>query len=110
MLKHLFFATVIGTGALFETGANAEEYPYRYPSYYRTVFMEAATRACVRDEEGNPTKMVLVFCECKVAGVAAFLTSKDLDEVRRGGIHVTPRYRALADQFEAECLKIVNGP
>jgi hypothetical protein len=106
MRKCLLLA-VLGTSAL--NVAKAEEYPYRYPSYYRTVFIEAATKACVRDEGDNPTKTVLTFCECKVAGVAAFLTAKDLAEMLEGGVHVTPRYQALADQFESECQKVVTG-
>jgi|SRR5258708_23716305 hypothetical protein len=103
-----FLLSAVVLGAVVSV-AEAEEYPLRYPSYYRTVFMESANKACVRDEGDTGTKTALVFCECKVVGVAAFLTAKDLEEASQGGIHVTPRYQAIADKFDAMCRKLVRG-
>jgi hypothetical protein len=88
--------------------AHAEEYPNRQPSYYRTVFIESATRACLRDE-GRSDKLIMIYCECKATQLATFMTQADLDEIMQGGVHVTPRYWELARNAEAVCLKVVTG-
>jgi len=88
--------------------AHAEEYPYRNPSYYRTVFMESAVKKCLRDE-GSTSEIIHLYCECKATEVAAFLTQKDLDEMMAGGIHVTQSYWNLSDKAERQCYKGITG-
>jgi hypothetical protein len=34
---------------------------------------------------------------------------KDLDEMVAGGLHVTPRYRELAEEGERLCFKVMTG-
>jgi hypothetical protein len=91
--------------------AGAEQFPYREPGPLRTVFVEAATKACIRDNEDPsiPKKAVSLFCECKVAVVATNMTAKDMQEIARGGIHVTPRYYELAQTAETACEKAITG-
>ena len=102
-----FLLSAVALGCVLSV-AEAEEYPLREPSSHRTVFVESAQKACVRDA-GNTGKKTTWFCECKVAGVAALLTAKDLEEMLQCGMHVTPRYQAIADQFDTDCEKLVRG-
>jgi hypothetical protein len=88
--------------------AHAEEYPYRNPSYYRTVFIDSAVRKCLRDE-GGTSEIMNAYCDCKATSLAAFITQRDLDEIMAGGLHVTPRYLELADKAERQCYKVVTG-
>jgi hypothetical protein len=60
------------------------------------AFIETATKACIRDallrlNADDSKETVSRFCDCKVAVVATFLTSKDLEEIAEGGVHVTRR-------------------
>ncbi|MGC0389353.1 hypothetical protein [Bradyrhizobium sp. USDA 241] len=101
-------ALCISAIAIRAGDALAEEYPYREPSYYRTVFIDSAVRKCLRDE-GSTSEVMHVYCECKATGVATFITQRDLDEMMAGGLHVTPRYLELADKAERQCYKIMTG-
>jgi hypothetical protein len=100
----LLSAVILGNGML-SVGA-AEEYPYRHPSYYRTAFMEAANKKCIRDGTDDFGSKTTLFCECKVALMAAFMTADILKELVQAGFDVTPRYQALAD---LHCRKLVTG-
>jgi hypothetical protein len=68
--------------------AAARQFPYREPGPYRTAFIETATKACIRDallrlNADDSKETVSRFCDCKVAVVATFLTSKDPMEMGR---------------------------
>jgi len=91
--------------------AETPEFPYRTAGPYRTAFVEAATKACIRDNEnaGVPKDAVFRFCDCKAAVVATFMTAKDVQEMAQGGMHVTPRYRELAQTAETSCEKAFTG-
>jgi hypothetical protein len=89
--------------------AGAQEFPYRQPSYYRTVFMEAAAKACMRDAALRPSNIDVELCDCKAGMIATFMTAKDLEEIAQGGVHVTPRYEELAQMAHANCLKAFTG-
>ena len=81
---------------------------YREPGPYRTAFVEAATKKCIRDGEnaGVPKDKALSFCDCRAAVVATFITAEDLQEIAH---HVTERYRKLAETADAACDKALTG-
>ena len=103
-----YLALCISALAVTVGTAHAEEYPYRNPSYYRTVFIDSAVRKCLRDE-GGTSEITHVYCECKATGVATLITQRDLDEMMAGGLHVTPRYLEMANWAERQCYKVVTG-
>jgi hypothetical protein len=92
----LISTLALGVGS---AAAAAQQFPYREPGPYRTAFIETATKACIREalllrlNADDSKETVSRFCDCKVAVVATFLTSKDLEEIAEGGVHVTRLYR-----------------
>jgi hypothetical protein len=91
--------------------AETPEFPYRTPGPYRTAFVETATKKCIRDgqNDGVPEDVLLRLCDCKSTVVATFITAKDLQEMAQGGMHVTPRYRELAETAQTACEKAFTG-
>jgi hypothetical protein len=101
--------TIVLTSALafgLAVSGKAEQFPFREPGPYRNAFVETATKACLRDALTylNADKAAR-FCDCKVAFVATFVTSKDYDEFTQGG-GVSQHYQELADKGEAYCLSL----
>ena len=96
--------------------AETPEFPYRTTGPYRTAFVEAATKTCIRDgqndgvpKDGVPKDVLLRLCDCQAGVVATFMTAKDRQEIAQGGIHVTPRYRELAETAQTACEKAFTG-
>jgi len=105
----------VGILAIGVVVAQAQQYPYRERSPYRTAFVDAVSRTCMRvnvdipANAGVPKETLTQVCECKAMMIANFVTDSDLEEAAKGGMHRTARMDELEQKAYVSCTNIITG-